>query len=138
MEYVIGAVLALAAAGTATAIGFDRERVFYPTLLIVIATYYVLFAATGYSMRNSSEQVVLLESLVAAGFLLVAFLAFKISLWLAVAGFIGHGIFDFVHDHFVNNPGVPPWWPGFCLAFDVVAGGFLAVLLIRRASLTTR
>jgi hypothetical protein len=134
MEYLWGVVLALAAAGTATAIGFDRERVFYPTLLIVIATYYVLFAATGYSMRDSSGHVVIVESLVAGSFLLVALLAFKISLWLAVAGLMGHGVFDLVRDRFLHNPGVPHWWPGFCLAFDVVAGGFLAVLLIRRAS----
>ena len=133
MEYLSGVVLALAAAGTATAIGFDRERSFYPTLLIVIATYYLLFAATGYSMRDRSGHVVLVESLVAGSFLLVALLAFKISLWLAVAGLVGHGVFDFVHDRFVHNPGVPHWWPGFCLAFDVVAGGFLAVLLMRRA-----
>jgi hypothetical protein len=133
MEYLCGVVLALASAGGATAVGFDRERVFYPTLLIVIATYYVVFAATGYSMRDSSGHVVIFESLAAAGFLLVALLAFKISLWLAVAGLVGHGLFDFVHDRFLHNPGVPHWWPGFCLAFDVVAGGYLAVLLIRRA-----
>jgi hypothetical protein len=24
------------------------------------------------------------------------------------------------------------WWPGFCLSFDILAGGFLAMLLMRR------
>jgi hypothetical protein len=28
---------------------------------------------------------------------------------------------------------VPDWWPGFCMAFDVIAGGYLAVLLMRRS-----
>ena len=46
----------------------------------------------------------------------------------------GHGVFDFFHHRFIENPGVPVWWPGFCLAFDLLAGGFLAVLLIRRSS----
>jgi hypothetical protein len=32
-------------AGLATVVGFDRERAFYPTVMIVIASYYVLFAA---------------------------------------------------------------------------------------------
>lgn len=41
----------------------------------------------------------------------------------------GHGVFDFSHHLFIKNPGVPVWWPGFCLSFDVLAGGFLAMLL---------
>jgi hypothetical protein len=41
MEYLIGLILSLAVAGSAVAIGFDRERAFYPTVLIVIASYYV-------------------------------------------------------------------------------------------------
>ncbi len=43
---------------------------------------------------------------------------------------IGHGVFDFVHRHFIDNPDVPRWWPGFCLAFDGFLGGLLAVYLI--------
>jgi hypothetical protein len=42
MEYSIGLILSLAVAGFAAAIGFDRERAFYSTVLIVIASYYVL------------------------------------------------------------------------------------------------
>ena len=44
MEYLIGLVLSVAVAGFATAIGLDRERAFCPPVLIVIASYYVLFA----------------------------------------------------------------------------------------------
>jgi hypothetical protein len=29
------------------------------------------------------------------------------------------------------------WWPGFCLSFDIFAGGFLAVLLMRRSRFAT-
>ena len=47
MEYLIGLMLAVAVAGFATAIGLDRERGFYPPVLIVIASYYVLFAVMG-------------------------------------------------------------------------------------------
>jgi hypothetical protein len=38
MEHVIGLVLSLAVAGLAAVTGFDRGRVFYPTVLIVIAS----------------------------------------------------------------------------------------------------
>ena len=44
MEYLIGVILTLAVAAFAAVVGFDRERAFYPTVLIVIASYYALFA----------------------------------------------------------------------------------------------
>ena len=44
MEYLIGVILTLAVAAFATVVGFDRERAFYATVLIVIASYYALFA----------------------------------------------------------------------------------------------
>ena len=39
MEYLIGVTLTLAVAAFAAVVGFDRERAFYPTVLIVIASY---------------------------------------------------------------------------------------------------
>ena len=108
--------------------GFDRDRVFYPTVVIVNATYYILFAVMG-----SSTPALAIESLVAGAFLTVALVGFKKNLWLAVAGLAGHGVFDFFHHIFIQNPGVPVWWPGFCMSFDVLAGIFLAVLLVRRS-----
>jgi hypothetical protein len=125
MEYLIGLILSLAVAGFAAVVGFDRERTFYPTVLIVIASYYVLFAATG-----ASRRTLIVEIVVAGGFLLVAVLGFKNNFWLIVAGLVGHGVFDFIHRFFIDNPGVPHWWPGFCLAFDALFGVFLAVRLM--------
>jgi len=40
-----------------------------------------------------------------------------------------HGIFDLVHPHLYANPGVPAWWPWFCLAYDLAAAAYLAWLL---------
>ena len=108
--------------------GFDRDRVFYPTLLIVIATYYILFAAMG-----SSPLTVAVESCIAGVFLAGAIAGFKKSLWLIAAALAAHGVFDFFHHRLIENPGVPAWWPGFCLTFDIVAGGCLAMLLRRRS-----
>jgi hypothetical protein len=56
---LIGLTLSLAAAGFAAVIGFGRDRTFYPTVLIVIATYYVLFAATVASRRTLIIEIVL-------------------------------------------------------------------------------
>jgi hypothetical protein len=109
VEYSIGLILSVAVAGFATAIRLDRERAFYPTVLIVIASYYVLFAVMG-----DSSRALLFEVIVASGFLLFAVLGFKRSLWFAVSAMVGHGVFDFAHHWFIQNPGVPGRWPGFC------------------------
>jgi hypothetical protein len=129
LEYLVGLILSLAVAGFATLVGFDRERSFYPTVLIVIASYYVLFALMG-----ASGQTLLIEIVVAGVFLLFAVLGFKRNLWLVVAAIVGHGVFDFVHHFLIENPGVPHWWPGFCMVFDVIFGGWLAVRLMMRSS----
>jgi hypothetical protein len=128
MEYLIGVILALAVAGFATLIGLDRGRAFYPTVLIVVASYYVLFAVMGASGRTLGMEIA-----VASGFCLLAVLGFKMKFWLVAAALVGHGAFDFVHHLFIDNPGVPQWWPGFCLAFDGIAGAWLAMRLMTRS-----
>jgi hypothetical protein len=133
MEYLIGIVVAVVVCAFALLAGFDRDRVFYPTMVIVVAHYYILFAAMG-----SSTRVLVLESLIAAVFLASAVAGFKTSLWLIVAALAGHGVFDFFHHRFIQNPGVPVWWPGFCLGFDVPAGCFLAALLLRRSGFASK
>ena len=126
MEYLIGVILALVVAGIGAIVGFDRERAFYPTVLIVIGSYYALFAAMG-----ASGRAVLMESIVGTVFLLFAAIGFRKNLWFVVIGLVGHGVFDFLHHLFIANPGVPHWWPGFCLVFDVIVGGILAIHLTR-------
>ena len=102
-----------------------------PVLIVfVVAPYYVLFAAMG-----ASGRTLVIEIMGAMVFLLAAVVGFKKSLWIVVAGAVGHGVFDFVHHYFIENPGVPRWWPGFCASYDVIMGVVLAVLLLRRANL---
>ena len=67
MEYLIGVGLAVVVCAFATLVGFDRDRVFYPTLVTVIATYYILFAVIG-----SSTPVLALEAFSSCAFWLKA------------------------------------------------------------------
>lgn len=129
MEYLVGILLSLGTIVLAAVIGFARERSFYSTVLIVIATYYVLFAAMG-----AERRTLVIEIVIASGFILFAVLGFRGSLWLAAAALVGHGIFDFIRPSLIANPGVPHWWPGFCMAFDVIFGGWLALQLLQRRS----
>jgi hypothetical protein len=121
MALAIGALLAFVVGLFATVSGFDRDRAFYPTVTIVIAFIYALFAVMG-----ASTTALVLESLISGAFLAAALVGFRSSLWVVVIALAAHGVFDFAHDTVVSNPGVPPWWPAFCLAYDVTAAGYLA------------
>jgi hypothetical protein len=126
MEYIVAVILGLVVAGFAATSGFDRDRSFYPTVLIVVASYYSLFATMG----ASGYSTVAIETAAGLVFSVLAFLAFKRSLWLAALGIAGHGFFDFlIHPSLVTNPGMPVWWPGFCGTIDIVLGAWLAIRL---------
>lgn len=126
MAYLIGIVLALAVSSYATALRLDRDRAFYPTVLIVVASYYVLFATMG-----ASARAIAIESILMGGFVVAASVGFRRSLWLVCAALAAHGLLDLVHARLVTNPGVPTWWPAFCLAYDVAAAAYLGVRLTR-------
>jgi hypothetical protein len=85
-------------------------------------------------MAGSTESLVK-EAAPALVFVTVAVVGFrKKAPWLVVAGLALHGVFDFFHHAVIVNPGVPTWWPGWCLSYDVVAAAYLAVLIQIRSS----
>ena len=126
---LVGACLAFAVGIFATMVGLDRDRAFYPTVAIVIAALYSLFAAIG-----GSTRALIVEAIVGVGFIALAVVGFRKSLWVVAAVLALHGVFDLVHGSFISNPGVPRWWPAFCLTYDVAAAGYLAWLIISRRS----
>jgi hypothetical protein len=130
MPFVVGIVASAGVAVFARSVGFDRDRAFYPTVVIVVALYYLLFA-----VMSGSVQTIAVESAVMLVFAVAAVVGFKSSPWIVVAALAGHGVFDAVHGHLIENTGVPAWWPAWCLAYDVGAAAGLAWLL--RRGLTT-
>src|SRR5438876_11244115 len=92
MGAVVGVVLALFVSLFARLTGFDRDRAFYPTLLVVIASYYVLFAVMG-----GSVHALLAEAMVMAGFSIVAVGGFQRSLWLVAGAWAGRGVCALLH-----------------------------------------
>lgn len=76
-------------------------------------------------------QALVIEAAVATLFLAVTLVGFKYSLWLVAGALASHGILDVFHGQLIANPGVPARWPAFCLAYDGVAAGYLAFLLLR-------
>lgn len=127
MEYIVGITLALLFCGAAAGLGMDRERAFYPAVVMAVASYYLAFAVV-----DGRGGVMGAEVAVAAVFIVAAVAGFKRSPWIAVAALAGHGVMDLFHHHLVNNTGVPQAWPGFCASFDVTAGALVAVLMLVR------
>jgi hypothetical protein len=121
---LVGALLAFAVGLMARGVGLDHDRAFYPTVTLVVASYYALFAVLG-----ASTHALILESLVGSVFLAAAIAGFRTSLWVVVVALAAHGMFDLAHGRVLSNPGVPGWWPEFCMTYDVTAAGYLAWLL---------
>lgn len=127
MEYLIGLALGLGVCGLGTAAGFERDRAFYPVMMIVIASYYVLFAVLG-----GDGPALNAELAMSVVFVCLAVIGFRTSLWIVAAALFGHVSFDMVHGHVVTNPGVPTWWPMFCASIDAFAAFYLAWRLVSR------
>lgn len=126
MEYLVGAVLAVVVTAFAAAVGLDRDRAFYPTVLVVVASYYGLYAVLGQSMQALVAELAAMLVFVAA-----TVAGFRRNLWIVAAGLFAHGVFDVFHGALISNPGLPAWWPAFCMSYDIVAALCMAWLLQR-------
>lgn len=122
LPLLVGLALAPAVAAFAMLVGFDRDRSFYPLQLIVFALLYMLFAAIA-----GGGTLLLAETPGLLLFGAAAVVGFRTNLWIVVAGLFGHGLFDTMHGEIVANPGVPLWWPAFCLGYDATAAACLAL-----------
>ena len=112
---VVGLLLAVAVAALAKFTRFDEDHSFYSTILVIVASYYVLFAVLG-----GSSQALVWELIIALAFSTVAIAGALHAPTLVGVGIVGHGLFDLLHDAIIQDPGVPTWWPNFCASVDVV------------------
>jgi|CXWL01.1.fsa_nt_gi hypothetical protein len=127
MEYVVGVVLGLGVCGLGTLAGLERDRALYPVMMIVIASYYALFAVIGGDGRALGIEIAI--SIVFVG---LAVIGFRTSLWIVAAAILGHAGFDLVHGHLVANGGMPAWWPMFCASIDAFAALYLTWRLLSK------
>lgn len=124
MGYLVGLTLAVGTGLFTTVVGLDRDRALYPVILLVIASYYCLFAVMAGGNALGSEIGGF------AVFAVAATIGFRTNLWIVATALAGHGLFDWSHGQLIENSGVPGWWPSFCGAFDVAAGAYLAWRLL--------
>jgi hypothetical protein len=119
-----GIVVGVIQAATPLAFWWLDSATVYALGLIVIAAIYV-----GFAVADGRLNVVVIESGVAFGFVVVGAAAITGSPWLLVIGFIGHGLKDFWQhrSHFVSNT---RWWPPFCMLVDWVVAAVIVVEII--------
>jgi hypothetical protein len=96
----------------------------YALGLILIAAVYI-----GFAVADGRPTVIIVESAVAAVFVLLAAAAVTGPAWLLVLGFLGHGLKDLWQhrSHYVANT---RWWPPFCLVVDWVVAALLVLLIV--------
>jgi hypothetical protein len=123
---LVGVLLAIGVAALAKFTRFDQDRSFYSTVLVIIASYYVLFA-----VLDGSGHALVSELVFAVAFSIMAIIGALFLPTLVGIGIVAHGLFDFVHDGLIENHGVPAWWPSFCGSIDIVLG--LWVIMLTRS-----
>jgi hypothetical protein len=127
MPLLLGILFASLIIALAKLLKFDQDRSFYPTVLIVIALYYVLFGVISGEM-----DVIVIEVIIATAFGAIAIGGYYRAMWIVGVGLIAHGVYDALHDQFILNTGVPDWWATFCLAVDVLLGIWIFVMVRKR------
>jgi hypothetical protein len=105
----------------------ERTRWAYPILLATFPIYYWVFA-----LYASDYKAFLNELIAGAVFLILAYAACKFksfaTLLLLAVGYITHAAYDFYHNAFFANAGVPVWWPEFCGTIDILIGSYVLYL----------
>lgn len=98
-----------------------EQSTLHAIYISLIASVYI-----GFAVADGSPEVLAIESVVAAVFVLIAVAAVTETAWLLVAGYAGHGAKDYWQErhHFVANT---RWWPPFCAAVDWLVASILVI-----------
>ena len=124
---IIGIVVAIYVIARFKKNRLEKGKLAYPLLLATFPVYYWVFAIYG-----SDYDALLAEALIGVLFIGISLAAYqsqrKVSLILLGFGYIGHAIYDAVHDSLFINAGTPTWWPEFCGAVDILIGIYIVYL----------
>jgi hypothetical protein len=112
---LIGVVLSILLIVSAKFTRFDRDTSFYPSILIFIACFYILFAVM------AGHSIVREVSIASVFFFLALFGAYK-SLLVVSFAIALHGVYDILHVILFKETVAPTWWAPFCAAVDFVVG----------------
>jgi hypothetical protein len=100
-----------------------------PASVYALGLSFIAAVYIGFAVADGRSRVLIVESVVAAVFVLLSVAAVTGPAWLLVVGFVGHGLKDLWQHrtHYVANT---RWWPPFCLVVDWVVAAILIVLIV--------
>ena len=98
----------------------DPATVYAITIPLIAAVY------IGFAVADGRTRVIVVETIVASVFVVLAATAITATAWLLVAAYAAHGFKDLWQHrtHFVANT---RWWPPFCLTIDWIVAAVLIV-----------
>lgn len=99
---------------------------------LVLSTYPMFYF--GFAIVANGQAALMQELKYAMPIFIICIISaikdIKYSAFVLALGYIGHGIYDVVHIHLFENPGMPIWWPEFCGTVDIIMGLYLIVYAI--------
>jgi hypothetical protein len=125
MPVIIGILSGLLVIFTLSLFNRIDKRVMYGLILTGIGFLYV-----GFTWSDTTSLVI--NSLQAIFFLLVAYFGIKKSMYYLAAGYFLHGIWDLVYHYFPGSELIPPQYDLFCLSIDFTMGFYLLVIKYRK------
>jgi hypothetical protein len=123
-----GVVVGVVQAAAPLAFPWLPPATVYALSLPLIAAVYI-----GFAVADGRRHILAVETAVASLFVIVAAAAVTGSLWLIVAGLIGHGLKDLLQ-HRTGFVAGTRWWPPFCATVDWVAAGILTAAILMGVS----
>jgi hypothetical protein len=120
---LIGAVTCVAFILGARTTNPRRELIIYAVGLVFAAMVYVGFAIVG----GASWSWLGLEVAGVVVFASVALVGLRVSVWAISIGWAAHTAWDVLLHGVQEAAFVPEWYPVFCIGFDLVLAGYVAV-----------
>lgn len=119
---VVGAILAVGTVGIAVLLPHAWALDLYAALLALIGAVYI-----GMALEQGSQRQLVVQFVIALGFMGMGLLGLWFFPWLLVAGYFLHGVWDWLHHRGDLNLRLRGWYAPFCLVYDwliAVAIGF--------------
>ena len=100
-----------------------------PTTVHALAITLIAAVYIGFAVADGRPNVIAVECVIVALFVLVAAVALAVSPWLIVVAYVGHGCKD-LWQHRTRFVTGTRWWPPFCFAVDLTVATIIAIALL--------
>jgi hypothetical protein len=97
---------------------------FFAVILVLIAGVYI-----GFGIEDGRRDKLILESIVAIGFVALVLLGMWKWPILIPAGYFLHGVWDLLHHPVKLGARVKKWYPPACIAYDWLVGAYIYIYM---------